>query len=246
MKILNKFSIGKKSNVYNIYCDESSVDNPKAKFMLIGALFIKRGKVPEIKQKVKELQKKYSIRGELKWTKASSLSLSFYKELFRFLFSLSDSDFFYRCIIVNKSRVDYEKYHDKDKDLAFYKFYYHLFEKKLSLGDKYYIFLDFKPSKNKDAVRRLGDFLSFTKTIGNIKHIQSYPSKDNVFIQITDVLTGAVGFSKNKIGNSVSKQQLAKVIANSIRKNNLDFCSPLSEKKFNLFCIILGRGKEND
>lgn len=237
--------ISKKTDIYNIYCDESSVNNPKAKFMLIGALFIKRGKVPEIKQKVKELQKKYSIRGELKWTKASSLSLSFYKELFNFLFSLSDSVFSYRCIIVDKSRVDYEKYHDKDKDLAFYKFYYHLFKNKLSLDNKYYIFLDFKPSKNKDAVRRLGDFLSFTKTVGDIRHIQAYRSKDNVFIQIADVLTGAVGFNKNKIGKSVSKQQLAKVIASSIRKDNLDFCSPLSEKKFNLFCIILDKGKEN-
>jgi len=238
--------ISKNNNIYNIYCDESSVDNPKAKFMLIGALFVKRRKVPEIKQKLKELQKKHSIRGELKWTKASSISLPFYKELFSLLFSLPDSDFSYKCIVVDKSRIDYKKYHNKDKDLAFYKFYYYLFKNKLSLNDKYYIFLDFKPSKNKNAVKRLGDFLSFTKTIGDIKHIQAYPSKDNIFIQIVDVLTGAVGFSKNKIGDSIPKKQLVNTVAGFLKKDNLDFCSPLGEKKFNLFCITLGRGEKND
>jgi len=231
--------ISRKTNIYNVYCDESSVNNPKAEFMLIGALFIKRERVPEIKQRVKELQEKHFIKGELKWVKTSSLTILFYKDLFNFLFSLPSSNFSYRCIIVNKNQINYEKYHNNDRDLAFYKSYYYLFKNRLNLKNQYYIFLDFKPSKNKNAARRLRDFLSFTKTVGKIRHIQAYSSKDNIFIQIADVLTGAVGFNKNKIGKSSSKEQLVKIIANSIKKNTLDFCSPLNEKKFNLFCIDL-------
>lgn len=236
--IIKKSIEGKK--IYNIYCDESSVDNPKLRFMVIGALFIDRKIVPELRNKIKKIRNKYHIQGELKWGKTSSLVLAFYKELFNCLFSLSPSRFSYKCIVVDKSKVNYKKYHKEDKELAFYKFYYFLLKNSLDLDKGYYIFLDFKPSRSKNRVRRLGEFLSFTSNVGIIKHIQSYPSKDNIFIQISDILTGAVSFSKNKIGTSKNKEELSRIIANSIGKKNLDFCSSLEEKRFNIFCIILG------
>lgn len=238
MKNIIKKSIEGKQ-IYNIYCDESSVDNPKLQFMVIGALFVYRKKVPELGKNIKKIKNKYHIQGELKWGKTSSLTLTFYKELFDYLFSLSKFHFSYKCIVIDKSKVDYKKYHKEDEELAFYKFYYFLLKNNLDLDKRYYIFLDFKPSRNKNRVRRLGEFLSFTSNVGIIKHIQSYPSKDNIFIQISDILTGAVSFSKNKIGSSKNKEELARIIANSIGKKNLDLCSPLSEKRFNIFCIIL-------
>lgn len=231
------------SDTYNIYCDESSVDNLNSDFMVIGALFIEREKVPTIKDKIKEFQNKYYIKGELKWVKTSAKTLDFYNELFNYLFSTDSLGLSYKCIVVNKKVVDYKKYHDGDKELAFYKFYYHLLKNKLHQDKKYYIFLDFRPSRDKNRVRRLGEFFTLIYGENTIKHIQGYPSEDNIFIQLTDVITGAISSSKNKITTSKNKKELASIIANSIKKDSLDFCSPFNEELFNIFCIIPGKNK---
>jgi len=234
--------IKRRSNTYNIYCDESSVDNPRANFMIIGALFVARDNTPNIKSEIKKLQNKHHIRGELKWVKASEKSLEFYRELFSYLSALKPSNLFYRCIVVDKRLVDYKGYHNEDKELAFYKFYYQLLKHKLEKDKNYYIFLDFRPSRAKSRVRRLKRFLTFV--CGNvIKHMQAYPSSDNVFIQITDVITGAIGSSRNKLVKSKIKEKLASIIAKSFKKQNLEFCSPFNEEKFNIFCIDLEKNK---
>lgn len=229
-------------NFYNVYCDESSIDNPDKKFMVIGALFIKRNIIPDIRKKIKEIQNKYYIKGELKWIKTSQKTLKFYRELFNYLFSLPNSNLEFRAIVIDKSRVDYRKYHNEDRELAFYKFYYFLLKNKLILNNLYYIFLDFRPSKNKNGVRRLKNFLSFTSK-DSIKWMQSYSSKENIFIQISDILTGAISYSNNKSNKNKSKNELVKIIAKSIGKNNLNFCSKLREGKFNIFCINLDDNK---
>lgn len=223
---------------FNIYCDESSIDNPSSPMMVIGALFIERSSVPEIKEKIKEIREKHGVNGELKWVKTSKKTLPFYEELFQYLFSIDSARVTFRCILVDKSQVNYEKYHKQDKELAFYKFYYQLLKRRLK-DDKYYIFLDFRPSKNKNSVRRLGEFLGMFSR--GIEHIQAYPSHENIFIQLADVLSGAVSFSRNTPEGSESKKELIKVIAKAIGKNDLNFKSPFWEDKFNIFCIDLSK-----
>ncbi len=221
---------------FNIYCDESSIDNPTSKMMVIGALFIERSLVPEVREKIREIRKKHGVNGELKWVKTSQKVLPFYRELFSYLFSMDSTKMTFRCIVVDKSQVNYEKYHKQDKELAFYKFYYQLLKRRLK-EDRYYISLDFRPSKNKNSVRRLGEFLKlFSK---GIAHIQAYQSHENVFIQVADILTGAVSFVRNTPDGSASKKELAKIIAEAIGKENLTFKSPFWEDKFNIFCIDL-------
>lgn len=223
---------------FNIYCDESSIDNPSSQMMVIGALFIERGMVPEIRKKIKEIRGRHGVNGELKWVKTSSKVLPFYEELFTYLFAVDGSKITFRCIVVDKSQVNYEKYHKQDKELAFYKFYYQLLKRRLK-DDRYYISLDFRPSKNKNSVRRLGEFLGlFSK---GIAHIQAYQSHENVLIQVADILTGAVSFARNTPNGGVAKKELVNIIAKAIGKKDLTFKSPFWEDKFNIFCIDLGR-----
>lgn len=230
-----------KESVFNIYCDESSVDNPKHQWMSIGALFIDRSLIPEMKEKIEEIRKKHHLNGELKWVKTSSKTLPFYEELFEHIFSFDKEKIAFRCIVINKTEINYEKYHDKDKEIAFYKFYYQLLKRRIKDDIKHYIFLDFRPSKNKKSVHRLGEFLGlFSK---GIKHIQAYPSDQNVFIQIADILTGAVAHSRNSKDGSESKNKLIKIISDAIGKDTLLFCSPFWEQRFNIFCIDLTRKK---
>lgn len=230
----------------NIYADESSIDNLNAQKMVIGAVFLNRKKVPKIKENIDKIREKFFIKGELKWIKTSSKALPFYKELFDYLFSLSDKDFNFKCITIKRVEIDYDKYHDGDRELAFYKFYYELLKNRLEANNTYHIFLDFKPSKSKDRVRRIGEFLSMVNHDANIKHIQAYSSKDNVFIQIADILTGAVGYI-NYEQVSKNKKELVEIIAKAVGKDNLNFCSLLnSDKKFNIFCIKPGYGKSSE
>ena len=236
----------KKIESINIYADESSIDNPLAPYMIIGAVFLDRKMVPRIKKEISKIQKEFFINGELKWIKTSAKSLSFYKKLFSYLFSLDDKAFSYKCIVVKKDDVDYNKYHDGDKELAFYKFYYELLKNKLDEGQNYYVFLDFKPSKSKDRVRRIGKFLTMVNQGIEIKHIQAYSSDDNIFIQIADILTGAVGYDRNYEKKSVNKVELTKIIASAAGKENLSFCSTLKgDKQFNIFCIKPGFRSSN-
>jgi len=222
---------------FNIYCDESSIDNPNHNWMVIGALFIDRTIIPNIKDRIKEIREKHSINGELKWVKSSARTTDFYEELFAYLFSFEPQKITFRCIAIDKSKINYEKYHQQDKELAFYKFYYQLLKRRIKEDVQQYLFLDFRPSKNKNSVRRLGEFLNlFTK---GIKHIQAYPSDQNIFIQVTDILTGAVAYSYNSTQQNKSKNALISSIAKSISKENLHFCSPFWEEKFNIFCIDL-------
>ncbi|MFH1694212.1 MAG: DUF3800 domain-containing protein [Patescibacteria group bacterium] len=236
--------MSKKRVSRNIYCDESSVDNPNSRFMTIGALFVDRKEVPRIKEDIKRLQGEHHIKGELKWVKTSERTLKFYEELFSYLFSLPSSALFYRSILIDKELVDYKKHHHGDKELAYYKFYYQLLKKPLEANEDYYISLDFRPSRDKNSVRRLGEFLkAFAVNEGVIKHMQAYSSDENIFIQISDILTGAVSHSRNIKKGSKNKKKLIGIIARSVGKDNLDFCSSLRDKRFNIFCIIPGRGK---
>ncbi len=239
MTILSQL-IKKQPESINIYADESSIDNLNAHKMIIGAVFVNRKRVPEIKKRISEIRDKFFIQGELKWIKTSSKTLSFYEELFNYLFSLSEKDFNFKCIIIKKEEVDYDKFHDGDRELAFYKFYYQLLKNRLEKNNTYYICLDFKPSKSKDRVRRIGEFLELVNQEVKIKHIQAYSSRDSIFIQIADVLTGAVGY-ENYEKRSVNKIKLIKIIAKAIGKENLNFCSVFNgDKKFNIFCIKPG------
>ncbi len=167
--------------------------------------------------------------------------MDFYRELFEYLFSFETQNVTFRCIAIDKTKINYERYHDKDKEIAFYKFYYQLLKRRIKEDVQQYLFLDFRPSKNKNSVRRLGEFLGILTK--GIKHIQAYPSDQNIFIQIADILTGAVAYSYNSKLDSKVKKELIDIIAKSIGKDSLKFCSPFWEDKFNIFCIDLTKRK---
>lgn len=227
----------------NIYLDESSIDNQNHKYMIIGGLFVARNKVIDIKKKILEIRKKHNFYNEIKWVKVDKQKELFLKELIDYLLQLSEDILSFHCIVVNKERIDYSKYHKSDKELAFYKFMYILLTKKIKDNSLYYIFPDFKPNKIKERVDNLHSFLDkyvyFYRINSSIKHIQSYDSKENIFIQISDLFSGAVGYQHNNQSTDTVKYNLCQHIANRIGKENLEIRSFPSEQKFNIFNIDL-------
>ena len=224
-------------NTYNIYCDESRVENPKSKNMVIGALFVPRKKKKNVVKKLKIIFQKHNFGYELKWTKVHKEYFNFYKEIIDFFCNEINLNF--RCIVVDKSEVELEKYHNNDLELAFFKFYYLMLRAKLLNQNRYYVVLDKKPTRDKNRARALHAYLDsyilWNKTECNIKHFQAYNSKDNVLIQLADFFVGLIGFVCNEDIQNNPKSKLVEYLKQKLKIDNLHTTSLLGEEKFNRF-----------
>ncbi|MDH4157489.1 MAG: DUF3800 domain-containing protein, partial [candidate division Zixibacteria bacterium] len=108
-----------------VYCDESSHTDPqKRNFFAIGSLWIPWEAKPTVNQEIKRIKVDNGLRGEMKWKNVSDLYFKPYADIVDYFFANHDLRF--RAILVDQWKVKYSKYHDGDKELGFYKFYYHM------------------------------------------------------------------------------------------------------------------------
>jgi hypothetical protein len=225
------------STAFNIYCDESRVENVDSKKMVIGAVLLPRLKKTEITNLIKRLKHQHNFFQEIKWNKVGQKYFAFYKEIIDLFFSEDDLDF--RCIVVDKTKVEYGTFHDNDQELAFFKFYYLMLRKRLNDYNQYFIFLDKKPTRDKNRARSLRSFLEsyilLYKKNCNIRHLQSYSSTEMELIQLSDFFTGLMAFSCNQTGNDRVKTTLVNYLKEKIGRKVLCSTTPLSENKFNVF-----------
>lgn len=231
---------------YNIYCDESRVENRDSKYMVIGALFIPRKEKNKIARDLNRIFQKHNFGNELKWVKTGKKKLEFYKDIIDY-FSVN-SNLHFRCIIVDKTKIDLERYHNNDEEMAFFKFYYLMLRAKLLSGNRYYIFLDKKPTREKrravSLYSYLRSFIVLHKADCHIRHLQAYDSKNNNLIQLIDFLTGMVSYDYNE--NKDKKSAKVKIINYTKQKlNRKSLCEDtyLSEDKFNVFVWDPENGK---
>jgi len=232
----DKLRIMSQGIAYNIYCDESRVENPESDKMVVGAISLPRNIKEKTTKELKNIYKKHNFSGELKWTKVNKNYSSFYKGIMDFVLKTEDLNF--RCIIVDKSKVDYSKYHENDTELAFFKFYYLMLRSRLLDNNSYYIFLDKKPTRDKNRARALLSFLSsyvlLRRKECNIEHLQAYDSKDNIHIQLADFLTGLVAYGVNtEAGNNI-KMQMVNYFKDVFLIEDLLKTTPLTSNKINI------------
>ena len=221
----------------DIYCDETLPDlftssNQLDKNLLIGSLWIESELREDIKQKIKDLRSKHNVWGEIKWSKVSKSKESFYLELVDLFFSYKDRVRF-RCIAVNPNEIIWA-YHNDDKELGFYKFYYFVLDKWIRDFNEYSIFCDAKVNRDLSRLNKLHEILITSNRLSYIDRVQALPSKEVVLIQLTDLLLGA---ASSKL-NSIKHTNMAKNnIINKIEQNLGRKIKPtyLDEKKFNLF-----------
>jgi len=222
--------------IFNIYCDESCVENVDAKYMTIGALLIPREKKQIIVTEIKKIYKKHKINQELKWNKVNSRHLDFYTQIINYF--IKNNNLKFRCIVVDKSKIKYEEYHNNDKELAFYKFYYLLLEKKIKNNFSYYIFLDKKPTRDKNRARSLKAFLDshilFNQSKSKIIHLQAYDSKENILIQLSDLLTGLIAHANNQSIKNTTKFNLTSFFKKQTKTDPAKGTS-LKVEKVNIF-----------
>lgn len=222
---------------YNVYCDESChlVSN-NSKYMLIGAIYCPKYKVKKVNEYIEHLRENYNLSDkiELKWNKIDKKTEKLYLDIINYFFSNDDLKF--RVIVIDKTKLDHEKYNQTENDF-YHKAYYDMLKYIIVPGNLYNIYPDIKDTNSYYYHQVMLDYLRIKisdtnkKTIKKVQPIRSYEAP---ILQINDILIGALSYYyRNLSGNNVKLN-----IINEIKKlyqNSLDVSSYYSNTKFNIF-----------
>ncbi|MCB1217832.1 DUF3800 domain-containing protein [bacterium] len=174
---------------------------------------------------------------ELGWKNIQPRFVDCYKCVIDIFFA--DNGLAYFSIAIDKSRVDYNRYHGGNADLGFYKFYYQLLVQRVSPEKSHWLRLDRKGGMKK-YLQGLQDSCNnrLRRDHPEIRHnpihtIQQVDSRRNPLIQVADIFTGAISASYAGIA-SREKAEIAEYIANSAGVAGLNAGTPYAiREKFN-------------
>ena len=229
---------------FNVFCDETLPDlfttsKDSDKKLLIGSLWIEAELREEIKQDIKKLRVEHNVWGEIKWSKVSASKEAFYLDLIDLFFSYG-MQIRFRCIVVNPKQINWS-YHENDKELGFYKFYFFVLDKWIKNFNEYSIFCDAKVNRDLSRLNKLQEILETSNRNSNIERVQALPSKEVVLIQLSDFLLGATSSRINNIEHTNKAKinvidRLEKHLGHKIEPTTM------GENKFNVFAIQLNGG----
>ena len=218
---------------YNFYCDESChLENDKMPYMLLGYVSVAYNQLKRHSQRIKELKKKHNFYGEIKWSKVANSQHKFYNDLIDYFF---DSDLSFRAIVINKSQINNGNF-EQDFNTFYYKMYYQLINHKLDTLSNYNIYLDIKDTLSASKMNELKSILQ-TK-FGVIRNLQNVHSHESIFLQLTDLIMGAISYHLRGIGKVKAKTDLINRIQRH-SNHQLQKSTPKREEKLNLFFIEL-------
>lgn len=229
---------------FEVYCDEAHPDvftstKPRARFLMIGSLWLPASLRNEMKNKILLLREKHQTWGEIKWSKVSPNRKDFYIELIDLFCDYKDNLRF-RCIAVDRTQVDL-KLHNNDGELGFYKFYYQLLHHWILDFNDYRIFCDAKSNRDLKRLPVLKRCLTRANLTSKISDIQSLHSREVVLIQICDLLLGAASSRINEtLKNGTAKESVVKQLEEKLGKTLAPTYK--GEEKFNIFKIRLHGG----
>ncbi len=222
---------------FNLYCDESThLIHDGHPYMLLSYISIAYPQIRLAKEEIKAIKRKFNYTEELKWTNVHSATYKVYAELVDWFF-MNDLEF--RAVVVDKSQID-ETRADYSFNDFYFRMYFQLLHTKVDFQNRYNVFLDIKDTCSGEKLEKLKKIMSYNSSIGTLQFI---PSRESVFIQLADVLMGAINYNlriqKGDVkGNVIAKLKLIEKIK---RHSNisLNTTTPLSRNKFNLFFITL-------
>lgn len=225
------------SKTFNLYCDESThLIHDGHPYMLLSYISIAYPQIRLAKEEIKAIKRKFNYTEELKWTNVHSATYKVYAELVDWFF-MNDLEF--RAVVVDKSQID-EKRADHSFNDFYFRMYFQLLHTKVDFQNRYNVFLDIKDTCSGEKLEKMKKIMSYNSSIGTLQFI---PSRESVFIQLADVLMGAINYNlriqKGDVkGNVIAKLKLIEKIK---RHSNisLNTTTPLSRNKFNLFFITL-------
>jgi hypothetical protein len=230
---------------FDVYCDESypdlfSSEKSQAQYLVIGSLWIESSNREAFKDYIHDLCRKHRVGGEFKWQKVSPSRFDFYVELIDFFFAQNDLMRF-RCIAVDKNKVDLLRFHDCDQELGFYKFYYQMIQHWILDFNEYSIFCDYKSNRIRTRLHTLQKCLEHTNLSSKILAVQAVRSEESRLIQMVDILTGLAAASlNNNMNPGTAKQKIVSHLESHLGRRISHTLK--SEQKFNVFIIDLKGG----
>jgi hypothetical protein len=122
----------------------------------------------------------------------------------------------------------------------YFRMYFQLLHHDMDLEHTYNIYFDIKDTCSQQRLHQLRDALKWNASIRNFQFIKSHES---IFVQLADVLMGAINYQlrikRGDIeGKVIAKRKIVDII-NQHTPISLKPVSPLSNKKFNLSFITL-------
>lgn len=230
---------------FDVYCDESRPDlfcskKPLANFVVIGSLWLQTEDRQKSKDAIHALRNRYKVGGEFKWQKVSPSKSEFYLRLVDFFFDQGDRMRF-RCIAVDRNKINLLHYHENDQELGFYKFYYQMLHHWILDCNDYGVFCDFKLNREMQRLPDLHRCLRYANLSSTISKVQATRSEESVLIQLADVLTGAASARINRsLREGTAKESLVRHIEDKLGRAIAHTWR--SEQKFNVFDINPGGG----
>ena len=225
------------SKTFNLYCDESThLIHDGHPYMLLSYISIAYPQIRLAKEEIKAIKRKFNYTEELKWTNVHSATYKVYAELVDWFF-MNDLEF--RTVVVDKSQID-EKRADYSFNDFYFRMYFQLLHTKVDFQNRYNVFLDIKDTCSGEKLEKLKKIMSYNSSIGTLQFI---PSRESVFIQLADVLMGAINYNLRIQKGDVKGSVIAKLkLIEKIKRHSnisLNTTTPLSRNKFNLFFITL-------
>ncbi len=222
---------------YNVYCDESChLISNDSKYMLIGAVYCPKHKVKKVNKYIEYLKKNYNLSDkiELKWNKIDKKTERLYLDIINYFFDNDDLKF--RVIVIDKTKLDHEKYNRTENDF-YHKAYYDMLKYIIVPGNSYNIYPDIKDTNSYYYHQVMLDYLRIKMSDTNkktIKKAQPIRSYEAPILQINDILIGALSYYyRNLSGNSVKLNIISEI--SKLYQSNFDISSYYSNTKFNIF-----------
>lgn len=223
---------------FNLYCDESThLPNDGCPYMLLGYISIPYPLIKEAKKAINDIKDKHGFTGEMKWSNINTKTLPMYEELVEFFFR---SNLKFRAIVVRKDEIDETRAGYTFNDFYFRMYYQLLHHPMMDAANTYNVYFDIKDTCSHLKLRKLKEILGISSNVRNFQFMKSHESH---FIQLADVIMGAVNYNLrmedgNIPGTSESKKRVIDLVK---RYSNLSLVKSTykGEEKFNLFFIKL-------
>lgn len=197
------------NKTFNIYIDESChLEHDDSNVMCIGYTVIDSEKYDVLKKNIKALKLKHKTPTEIKWNKLSNSRWQLYKELIDFFFF---NQIEFRAILIKeKNNLKTNDFNRLDHNSHYYKTLSLLLRNKI-LNDyrSYNVYLDVKDTRGKQRIKYLKKELSLHyPSESPFKNFQHLHSSENEFLQLTDILIGAICYKARGLKDSSNASEI--------------------------------------
>ncbi len=235
---------------YDIYMDESCQNGHK--FMVLGGVVIEQPNIDAITRSLAEVREKRGLDREIKWGKISGAKLECYKHYLDVFFDyMNNGQITFHSVLIDCSQLNHAKYNGGNHEIGFSKFTYQLLlriGKECRTYQTIHAYLDNRnTNQSLDELQRIlnsGIAKKHQLTHRPFKRVQYVDSKICNFVQLVDLLIGAIGYQSNgkDLEHDASRHRidLMQYICSRAKLRRLDEGTAFGKQGFTIWKMRLG------